>query len=30
VKIATKFGFDLGDKGGLNSRPDHIKRMVEG
>src|SRR6202795_5030003 len=30
VKIATKFGFDLTDKGGLNSRPDHIKRMVEG
>ncbi len=30
MKIATKFGFDLGDKGGLNSRPDHIKRMVEG
>ena len=30
VKVATKFGFDLCDKGGLNSRPDHIKRMVEG
>src|ERR1700689_962793 len=30
VKIATKFGFDLTDTGGLNSRPDHIKRMVEG
>ena len=30
VKIATKFGFDLTDKGGLNSRPDHIKRMVDG
>src|ERR1700723_1382362 len=29
-KIATKFGFDLTDKGGLNSRPDHIKRMVDG
>ncbi len=30
VKIATKFGFDLTDNGGLNSRPDHIKRMVDG
>ena len=30
VKVATKFGFDLCDKGGLNSRPDHIKRMVDG
>jgi hypothetical protein len=30
VKIATKSGFDLTDKGGLNSRPDHIKRMVAG
>src|SRR6476659_3047355 len=30
VKIATTFGFDLTDKGGLNSRPDHIKRMVDG
>ncbi len=30
VKIATKFGFDLTDKGGLDSRPDHIKRMVDG
>src|ERR1700721_1216591 len=30
VKIATKFGFDLTDKGGLNSRPSHIKKMVEG
>jgi aryl-alcohol dehydrogenase-like predicted oxidoreductase len=30
MKIATKFGFDLTDKGGLNSRPDHIKRMVDG
>ncbi len=29
VKIATKFGFDPTDKGGLNSRPDHIKRMVD-
>ncbi len=30
VKIATKFGFDLTGKGGLNSQPDHIKRMVDG
>ena len=30
VKIATKFGFDLTDKGGLNSRPDHIRKMVDG
>jgi aryl-alcohol dehydrogenase-like predicted oxidoreductase len=30
VKIATKFGFDLTEKGGLNSRPDHIKWMVNG
>src|ERR1700730_12139413 len=30
VKIATKFGFDLTETGGLNSRPDHIKWMVEG
>jgi len=30
VKIATKFGFDLSDRGGLNSRPDHIKKMVDG
>ena len=30
VKIATKFGFDLTEKSGLNSRPDHIKWMVEG
>jgi aryl-alcohol dehydrogenase-like predicted oxidoreductase len=28
VIIATKFGFDL-DKGGLNSRPEHIKKVVE-
>jgi aryl-alcohol dehydrogenase-like predicted oxidoreductase len=30
--IATKFGFDINDAGqtvGLNSRPDHIKRVVE-
>src|SRR3954470_6942500 len=30
VKIATKFGFDLTGKGGLNSRPDHIKIVVDG
>jgi len=30
VKIATKFGFDLTENGGLNSRPDHIKWMVDG
>jgi aryl-alcohol dehydrogenase-like predicted oxidoreductase len=30
VKIATKFGFDLTETGGLNSRPEHIKWMVDG
>src|ERR1700752_5333919 len=30
VKIATKFGFDLGDNFGLNSRPGHIKKAAEG
>ena len=30
VKIATKFGFDLTERSGLNSRPDHIKWMVDG
>jgi aryl-alcohol dehydrogenase-like predicted oxidoreductase len=30
VKIATKYGFDLTEKGGLNSRPDHIKWTVDG
>src|SRR6266550_5767167 len=30
VKIATKFGFDLTEQGGLNSRPDHIKWMADG
>jgi aryl-alcohol dehydrogenase-like predicted oxidoreductase len=30
VQIATKFGFDLTEKGGLNSRPEHIKWMVDG
>ena len=29
VVIATKFGFDL-EAGGLNSRPGHIKKVVEG
>jgi aryl-alcohol dehydrogenase-like predicted oxidoreductase len=29
VAIATKFGFDL-EAGGLNSRPEHIKKVVEG
>src|SRR5437016_5295819 len=30
VKIATKFGFDLGDNFGLNGRPEHIKKAAEG
>ena len=31
VRIATKFGFDIeGGSGGLNSRPAHIKAVVEG
>src|SRR6202035_5743835 len=30
VKIATKFGFDLTEKSGLNSRPEQIKWMVHG
>ena len=32
VVIATKFGFDCdsGKQGGLNSRPEHIRRLVEG
>lgn len=31
VAIATKFGFELeAASGGLNSRPEHIKRVVEG
>lgn len=31
VTIATKFGFDVGPggKGGLNSRPEHIREVVE-
>ena len=28
VRIATKFGFDI-ERGGLNSRPDHIRKVVE-
>ena len=28
VKIATKFGYDI-EKGGHNSRPEHIKKVVE-
>src|ERR1700734_4215601 len=30
VKIATKFGFNLTEKSGLDSRPQHIKWMVDG
>lgn len=29
VKIATKFGFSIGGTPGLNSRPEHIKKVVE-
>jgi aryl-alcohol dehydrogenase-like predicted oxidoreductase len=29
VRIATKFGFDIEAGGTLNSRPEHIKRVVE-
>jgi aryl-alcohol dehydrogenase-like predicted oxidoreductase len=29
VVIATKFGFNLGETGGLNSRPDHIRKTTE-
>jgi aryl-alcohol dehydrogenase-like predicted oxidoreductase len=29
LRIASKFGFDI-EAGGLNSRPDHIKKVVEG
>src|SRR5512136_1415105 len=29
VVVATKFGFDL-EAGGLNSRPEHIKKVIEG
>ena len=30
VKIATKFGFNLTENSGLDSRPEHIKWMVDG
>jgi aryl-alcohol dehydrogenase-like predicted oxidoreductase len=30
VVIATKFGHNFGPEGGLNSRPEYIKEMVEG
>ena len=31
IRIASKFGFDLeSGAGGLNSRPDHIKKVVDG
>lgn len=30
VTIATKFGFELEGPPGLNSRPDHIRKVVEG
>jgi aryl-alcohol dehydrogenase-like predicted oxidoreductase len=30
VAIASKFGFNLEASGGLNSRPEHIKKVVEG
>jgi aryl-alcohol dehydrogenase-like predicted oxidoreductase len=29
IRIATKFGFNL-EAGGLNSRPEHVKKAVEG
>jgi aryl-alcohol dehydrogenase-like predicted oxidoreductase len=29
VRIASKFGFDI-EGGGINSRPDHIRKVVEG
>jgi len=29
VSIATKFGFNLEPSGGLNSRPEHIRKVVE-
>ena len=29
VRIASKFGFDI-EAGGLNSRPDHIRNVIEG
>ncbi|MGA9523803.1 MAG: aldo/keto reductase [Myxococcaceae bacterium] len=30
VRIATKFGFNLDGPTGLNSRPEHIKKVLEG
>jgi len=30
VVIASKFGFDIEQRGGLNSRPEYIKQMAEG
>jgi aryl-alcohol dehydrogenase-like predicted oxidoreductase len=29
VVVATKFGFDMGNNGALNSRPEHIRKVVE-
>lgn len=29
VSIATKFGFDIGREGGLNSRPEHIREVAD-
>src|SRR5881392_3971007 len=29
VVIATKFGFQIGQPGGLNSRPEHIKKVAD-
>ncbi|MGN7976767.1 aldo/keto reductase [Microbacterium sp. 22195] len=29
VAIATKFGFDIGREGGLNSRPEHIREVAD-
>jgi len=29
ISIATKFGFSLEGAGGLNSRPEHVKKVVE-
>ena len=29
VAVASKFGFNLAGSGGLNSRPEHIKKVVE-
>src|SRR2546425_8693001 len=29
VAVASKFGFNLEGSGGLNSRPEHIKKVVE-